>query len=403
MRKKKNCGVKNSNSISILKIHEEKMILFSKNSKEKQIKESQNLITKKKEEIASFKKDHAINNINNNRDKLEIINGKVLKLNEEIINLEEKISLLKTDNEELDYIMKTCNILNKYIELEDRENKLLEEKEDEKNDFELNELNELNEINEISKQKQDLIDAYMKIVDPTFVTMRNMMDYKQSLCKYCPNTLLVIENGGGCCHECGWYNPAILHESETLSWQQTQEMDYRPVFTYQRESHLDEWLRRFQAKEHREIPKEIITQVILESQKERIKDLNTLTELQVKKYLKKLNQKDYYDNVISIINKINNRPAFKLTSEIESKIKEMFHKIQAPFEKHKPDTRKSMLSYSYLLNKFFLILDLPEFSRYFFLLKSPEKLRQQDEIFKKIVDELAVKDPSIKWTFYPSC
>lgn len=400
MRKKKNCGVKNSNSISILKIHEDKMLSFSKNSKEKVIKELQNTLKKHNDEIELFKKEHAINNINNNRDKIDIINTKVCKLNEDIINIEKKISLLKTNKEEMEYVINTCNILNNYIQLEEQENNLLEGIDNEnENEGNVNE----NLLNDISKQKQDLIDDYMKIVDSTYVTTRNMMDYKQSYCKYCPNTLLVIENGGGCCHDCGWYNPRIIHESETLSWQQTQEMDYRPQFTYQRESHLDEWLRRFQAKEHREIPKEIITQVILESQKERIKDLNTLTELQVKKYLKKLNLKDYYDNVISIINKINNRPAFKLTAEIEGKIKEMFHKIQDPFEKHKPDTRKSMLSYSYLLNKFFLILDLPEFSRYFFLLKSPEKLRQQDEIFKKIVDELAVKDPSIKWTFHPSC
>jgi hypothetical protein len=61
-----------------------------------------------------------------------------------------------------------------------------------------------------------------------------------------------------------------------------------------------------------------------------------------------------------------------------------------------------MLSYSFLLNKFFLILGLPEFSRYFFLLKSPDKLRQQDETFKKIVDHMAKIDPKTGWKFFPS-
>lgn len=401
MRKKKNCGVENSSRISILKIHDDKLLSYSAASKEKEVNELKNVIKKKQEEIKSLKKDHAINNINNNRFIIQEINDKVYNLNNKIKEIENKILLLKSNKEEMDYLSTTYNILYNYLIIEERENILLEVK----NDKETQEIQEthINELNQLAIKKQDLIDDYMKIVDPNYITMRHIVDLKQSFCKYCPDSFLVIENGGGCCYDCGWFNPYILHESDTLSWQQTQEMDYRPAFTYQRESHLDEWLRRFQAKEHREIPKDIITQVILESQKERVKDLNTLTELQVKKYLKKLNLKDYYDNIISIINKINDRPAFKLTGEIEGKIKEMFHKIQDPFEKHKPSTRKSMLSYSYLLNKFFLILDLPEFSKYFFLLKSPEKLRQQDEIFKKIVDELAVKDRAIKWRFFPSC
>jgi hypothetical protein len=75
--------------------------------------------------------------------------------------------------------------------------------------------------------------------------------------------------------------------------------------------------------------------------------------------------------------------------------------MQDPFNKFK-GTRKNMLSYGYLLNKYFLILDLPEFAKYIKLLKSPEKLRQQDEIFKKIVDHMVEIDPGTNWRFHPS-
>ena len=167
-------------------------------------------------------------------------------------------------------------------------------------------------------------------------------------------------------------------------------------------SHLEDWLRRFQAKENRQIPTEILDKVILEARKERVQDLNTLTEDKVKRYLKKLNLNEYYDNVIGIINRINSRPPFKLTPEIENKIKMMFSQMQEPYEKHKPQNRKNFLSYSYTLHKIFQILGLHEFSKYFPLLKSADKLRQQDEIFKKMVDELAEKDKTIKWAFYPS-
>ena len=51
--------------------------------------------------------------------------------------------------------------------------------------------------------------------------------------------------------------------------------------------------------------------------------------------------------------------------EIEEKIKKMFQQIQDPYEKYKPPSRKNFLSYSYTLCKFFQILNLHEFAKYF--------------------------------------
>ena len=147
---------------------------------------------------------------------------------------------------------------------------------------------------------------------------------------------------------------------------------------------------------------QVLDKVILEAKKQRITDLNLLTEEKVKTFLKKLNLNDYYDNVIAIINRINGRPPFQLTVEIENKIKTMFRQIQEPFIKHKPPSRKNFLSYAYILYQFFKILGLNEFAKYFPLLKSADKLRQQDEIFKKIVADMAEVDKSINWVFYPT-
>jgi len=80
----------------------------------------------------------------------------------------------------------------------------------------------------------------------------------------------------------------------------------------------------------------------------------------------------------------------------------MFRQIQEPFIKHKPPSRKNFLSYAYILYQFFKILGLNEFAKYFPLLKSADKLRQQDEIFKKIVADMAEVDKSIHWVFYPT-
>ena len=49
----------------------------------------------------------------------------------------------------------------------------------------------------------------------------------------------------------------------------------------------------------------------------------------------------------------------------------------------------------------FLILNLPEFAKYFALLKDYGKLRQHDETFRKIVEELARTDDKTNWRFFP--
>lgn len=80
----------------------------------------------------------------------------------------------------------------------------------------------------------------------------------------------------------------------------------------------------------------------------------------------------------------------------------MFKKCQEPYKKYKPDNRKSYFSYPYLLYQIFKLLGLDEYCKYYPLLKSEEKLRTQDQIFKKVVEELRETDNSFDWKFYPT-
>lgn len=378
---------------SILKIHDDKMNEFTKPAKDKRIKELILLINKNNEEIEIFKKELALKRVTSKG--LSNINSdvflKISRLEDENKSFQNEIDDIKSGRLETDYILKTCNMINDYMLLEERERDLMMQENE----------NVEQELFEINRQKNDIIDDYMKIVEPNYVSFRKAACNRSDIyCENC-NSALLPSDGFAVCYDCGMSKP-MVQISDELGYKELQEIDYRAQFTYQKETHLEDWLRRFQAKEHKEIPQEILDKVVLEAHKQRVKDLSTLTEAQVKKYLKKLDLNDYYDNVISIINRINKRPPFVLTQEVETKIKEMFQQIQAPFEKYKDPNRKNMLSYSYLLHHFFLILGLPEFSKYFFLLKSPDKLRQQDQTFKKIVEELAKTDPKTPWKFYPS-
>ena len=73
----------------------------------------------------------------------------------------------------------------------------------------------------------------------------------------------------------------------------------------------------------------------------------------------------------------------------------MFKEIQTQCLNNCPEDRKNFLSYSYVLHKFCELLELDELLVYFPLLKSREKLQQQDFIWKKICKDL-------KWQYIPS-
>lgn len=396
MRKKVNDDKDNkrgNKSSSILKIHEDKMKEFSETFKNKKIKELNNSITKNVESIELLNKDIALVIANNQKWSNDFVNltSKVNNLEIRNVQMIQEINDIKSGKNEEYYIINTCNLINEYISLEDKERELMGRENE----------NIEQELYEINQKKNDITDDYMKIICSKYISFRRLKNSKNDdVCDIC-NSYLILSNGFSVCYDCG-LSKNLLQHSDSLGYKELQELDYRPQFTYQKSTHLEDWLRRFQAKENKEIPQDILDKVVLEAHKQRVKDLSTLTELQVKKYLKKLELNDYYDNVISIINRINKRPPFVLTTEVETKIKEMFQQIQEPFEKYKDPNRKNMLSYSYLLHHFFLILGLPQFSKYFFLLKSPEKLRQQDQTFKKIVEELAKTDPKTPWKFYPS-
>lgn len=368
---------------SIFHYHENKINEF--NNDKKKIKQIENEISKLKSDL-------------NNPDSKEnhtVLKNKILKLEN---------NLLELNNNETEYLLATSNILLKYIELEEMERlNAIDKGNDNDNEDGRDDGNdkEDDKLFDIYKQKIALTNEYMQIIDPQYIISNNV---KYDICKddiICSKCNIFLETDNGCyvCHSCGYCKIGIEQSTEP-SYKELQDYVYKPQFTYQKETHLDDWLRRFQSKENRHIEQSILDKVILEAKKQRITDLNMLTEEKVKKFLKKLNLNDYYDNVIAIINRINGRPPFQLTVEIENKIKTMFRQIQEPFIKHKPASRKNFLSYAYILYQFFKILGLNEFAKYFPLLKSADKLRQQDEIFKKIVADMAEIDKSIKWVFY---
>ena len=104
---------------------------------------------------------------------------------------------------------------------------------------------------------------------------------------------------------------------------------------------------------------------------------------------------DYYDHIFYIISVINKEPPPMIDREIEETLYKMFDMIQVPFENNCPKERINFISYGFILNRFFQLLGMTEYMRYFPLLKSRTKQRQQDQIWKGICKDLG-------WKYYPS-
>lgn len=169
----------------------------------------------------------------------------------------------------------------------------------------------------------------------------------------------------------------------------------RNNYAYKKINHLNEILNQFQAKESTIIPDEVMNEVVCEIRKRRIQNIAELTERDMREILKKLNRSKYYEHAAHILSRLNGNPPPTITPEIEEKIRCMFQEIQAPFLLYCPNDRTNFLSYSYILYKFFELLELDEYKVYFPLLKSRDRLISHDQIWKKICAYL-------KWEFVPS-
>ena len=158
----------------------------------------------------------------------------------------------------------------------------------------------------------------------------------------------------------------------------------RNNYAYKKVNHLTEILNQFQAKESTIIPEDVMNEVILEIRKRRINNIADLTEEDIRQILKKLNRSKYYEHRAHILSRLNGNPPPTITPEVEEKIRAMFQDIQAPFLLYCPNDRTNFLSYSYILYKFFELLELDEYKVFFPLLKSRDRLIAHDTIWQKI-------------------
>jgi len=322
---------------------------------------------------------------NNISEKLNLVHELTTRKNE-ITKIIKSINSKKT---EIDYLTNTSDILFNYYDS-------IENNNDNSNNANVKKIIDFfnpNKIEENSPRKEnddssnrsELLESYLSTTDKNYIN--NNLEQVVQKCNYCnsENISELLNDGILYCNDCNTIE-FILTDNERPSYRDPpKEISY---FSYNRINHFNEWINQTQGKETTEIPEEVFDKIYLELKKNKIDNMATLDYDKIKAILKKIKINKYYEHIPYILNRITGKINPQLNPELEEKLRNMFKEIQVPFLKHSPQNRKNFLSYSYVLHKFLELLGEDKYLEYFPLLKSREKLHQQEQTWKKICEEL---------------
>jgi len=240
-------------------------------------------------------------------------------------------------------------------------------------------------------KNNDTIRQYLSNLDETFIDV-NKYIFETDICQYCKKgELIPIDHEGiMVCNNCHKHVQYLVENEKPSYKEPPKEACF---YAYKRINHFREILAQFQAKETTQIPDEVLENIKNQIKKERI-DLTALNNKKAKEILKKLGYNKYYEHIPFIKDKLGIKPPV-MTPELEDSLCNLFMEIQGPYAKFCPDDRVNFLNYYYTVYKLCELLDQVQFLPYFPMLKDREKRIEQDEIWKKICEEL-------NWEFIPT-
>ena len=322
---------------------------------------------------------------------------KYTKNQTEINNLEDKINEIDNHSEEINFFEKSYEYLYNYMDKDNMNmefnNNILKKHEMLNSIDKTNNNNLLGFFNKQKVKQNDQANIkYLIIKEYNNFINNNLSIYTPNICPQCNQELFIdYTNGYVYCNICGMISKNMIN---TVNYEQEVNNE-KQNYPYKRLNHFIEWLNQFQGKETINTPEYVYNDIIKELEKINITDKKDITIPVIKNILRKLNYQKYYDHISFIITKITGNHPPLLDRATEEYLKVLFKKIEKSFNKVCPSNRNNFLSYSYVLNKIFQLHGNNNMSEYFPLLKSRDKLKYQDEIWKKICEDL-------NWVFYPS-
>ena len=249
-------------------------------------------------------------------------------------------------------------------------------------------INLANVFNKTSNDEETkLYHDYMKEVEGVHLEILEKTNF--NVCDICEGTDIVIGKlNDRVCRECGnVMDHAAIDEKPSFK-DMARITHTSTTFTYKRENHFNEWLDSLEATGKTSVPNDVLEQVRYELKKQRFTEASKITGLIVRGILKKLKYNMYYDCIPMILSSVVGRPPLTIPEDLRSDLKKMFREVHGIYHKHVPKHRSNFFSYPYILYKFCELLEADYVLPYLTLLKSTEKLYQQDQIFKSICGEL---------------
>jgi ABC-type antimicrobial peptide transport system permease subunit len=251
-----------------------------------------------------------------------------------------------------------------------------------------------------TQDKFNLLNNFLSKVDKETVTSGNKKKNKfDNMSRYCPSCkdemILDLHNGLMVCQMCG-ESQTILVESDIPNYKEDSN-DTKTYVAYKTMNHFNEWLNKIQGKEVIELSDEVCDKIKKEISKYNLKgDIKNISPQIMREILSKLALNKYYDDIPYIIFKTTGKEPPQLSREQEEKLRQMFREVQEPFKMYKPNMRKNLISYSYIIYKLCELIELDHILPFIHLLKSDQKIKDMDiNIWKKICTHL-------NWEFIPS-
>ena len=296
-------------------------------------------------------------------------------INDQIIQIKEEIECIENNDDELNYLNDTADILFKYYDTTTPENKKIHVANDLQDFF-----TKIKETKSNDNDKYNLFNKYMKITTNTELKKNSIITIK--MCSKCGvEKTLHLQEGFLTCTLCGDSEPVQI-DSDKPNYKDPI-IENKPN-GYKRMNHFSELLNQCQGKESTDIPEDVFQRIINELNVLKITDLSKLDNKIMRSVLKNLNLNSYYEHIPYIINKLNGIPPPTMSRELEEKVRSMFKEVQEPWVNGKKTTRKNFLNNNYVFHKIFELLEEDDFLQYFPYLKSREKLQEHDDEWKKI-------------------
>jgi hypothetical protein len=233
-------------------------------------------------------------------------------------------------------------------------------------------------------KNNNIVQKYLCNIDDIFLDV-NAFVCQTDICQYCyKGELIPLEDEGILiCNNCSRNIPYLIENEKPSYKEPPKEVCF---YAYKRINHFKEILAQFQGKETTQIPPEVIENIKLQIKKERI-ELEQITNLKTKEILKKLGFNKYYEHIPFIKDKLGIKPPV-MSPELEEILCNLFIELQSPYSKYCPDDRVNFLNYYYTAYKLCELLGETQYLSDFPMLKDREKRVEQDQIWRKICEEL---------------